>query len=55
MGPTIKHMWEQEKEHRAKFEKLINEYRVRPTVLTPIWHIAGFALGAGNYLIKLYN
>jgi ubiquinone biosynthesis monooxygenase Coq7 len=40
-------MWEQEKEHKAKFEELINEYRVRPTALIPIWNIAGFLLGAG--------
>lgn len=50
-GPTIQHMWEQELEHRKKFEELINKYRVRPTALTPIWHIAGFALGAGTALL----
>uniref|UniRef100_A0A1I8NT86 Uncharacterized protein n=1 Tax=Stomoxys calcitrans TaxID=35570 RepID=A0A1I8NT86_STOCA len=49
MGKTIAHMWEQEKEHRRKFEVLINQHRVRPTVMTPIWNIAGFALGAGSY------
>lgn len=51
MGSTIKHMWEQEKVHREQFEVLINQYRVRPTVLTPIWNIAGFALGAGTALL----
>lgn len=51
MGPTIKHMWEQEKDHRERFEKLINKYRVRPTALTPIWNVAGFALGAGTALL----
>lgn len=51
MGPTIKHMWEQEKKHREKFEQLISEYRVRPTVMTPFWNIAGFALGAGTALM----
>ncbi|GBP51765.1 5-demethoxyubiquinone hydroxylase, mitochondrial [Eumeta japonica] len=50
-GPLIEHMWEQEKRHREKFEELINKYRVRPTVLTPIWNIAGFALGAGTALM----
>lgn len=50
-GPLIQHMWDQEKKHRAKFEELINEYRVRPTVLTPIWNVAGFALGAGTALL----
>lgn len=50
-GPTIKHMWEQEKVHRQEFEKLIREYRVRPTVMTPIWNVAGFMLGAGTALL----
>ncbi|XP_031621121.1 5-demethoxyubiquinone hydroxylase, mitochondrial [Contarinia nasturtii] len=51
VGPTLKHMWEQEKVHRNEFEKLIREYRVRPTVMTPIWNLAGFALGAGTALL----
>lgn len=50
-GPLIQHMWDQEKKHRAKFEELINEYRVRPTALTPIWNVAGFMLGAGTALL----
>lgn len=51
VGPTIKHMWEQEIEHRTQFESLINKHRVRPTVMTPLWNIAGFALGAGTALL----
>lgn len=51
MGPMIKHMWDQEKVHREKFEKLIIEYRVRPTIMTPIWNIAGFMLGASTALL----
>lgn len=47
VGKTIAHMWEQEKEHRRQFEELINKHRVRPTVMTPIWNVAGFVLGAG--------
>lgn len=50
-GPTIKHMWEQEVEHRKEFEKLIRKYRVRPTIMTPFWNVAGFALGAGTALL----
>lgn len=41
-------MWDQEKEHRKKFDELLPKYRARPTVMLPIWNIAGFALGAGN-------
>lgn len=47
----ITHMHEQEKEHLAKFNALITERGVRPTALTPLWHMAGFALGAGTALI----
>ena len=50
-APTIRHMADQERVHRATFEKLIGEKRVRPTALLPIWHIAGFALGAGTALL----
>ncbi|CAH0391926.1 unnamed protein product [Bemisia tabaci] len=51
VGPKIAEMWEQEKVHKAKFDELINKYRVRPTALLPIWNIAGFALGAGSALL----
>lgn len=47
-------MWEQEKEHKAKFEELIPKYRVRPTVLLPLWNVAGFVLGAGTVLFYFY-
>lgn len=39
------HMWEQEKVHLELFEKHVRERRVRPTVLMPIWNIAGYVLG----------
>ncbi|XP_038064243.1 5-demethoxyubiquinone hydroxylase, mitochondrial-like [Patiria miniata] len=51
VGPIIQEMWDQEKHHRATFERLIPEHRVRPTALLPIWNIAGFALGAGTALL----
>jgi ubiquinone biosynthesis monooxygenase Coq7 len=50
-GPTIRHMKEQEDRHLAAFEDLIVERQVRPTVLHPLWNIAGFALGAGTALL----
>lgn len=50
-GPTIQHMWDEEKVHKAKMEELINKHRVRPTVMVPIWNIAGFMLGAGSALL----
>lgn len=51
MGKTIGHMWEQEKHHRQQFEQLIQQHRVRPTIMTPIWNVAAFALGAGTALL----
>jgi ubiquinone biosynthesis monooxygenase Coq7 len=41
----------QEEDHRACFDKLVNERGARPTVLQPVWHVAGFALGAATALI----
>jgi ubiquinone biosynthesis monooxygenase Coq7 len=50
-GDTLRHMLHQEQEHLDAFNKLIVERRVRPTLLTPLWHAAGFALGAGTALL----
>lgn len=47
----VNHMWEQEKEHLRTFEKLIPEYQARPTALLPLWHAAGYILGAGSALV----
>ena len=44
-------MQAQEAEHLARFDKLLTERRMRPTALTPIWRVAGFALGAGTALL----
>ena len=50
-GDTIRHMAAQEAEHLDTFDRLVAEHRVRPTVLSPIWHIAGYALGAATALM----
>ncbi|MDF1733904.1 MAG: demethoxyubiquinone hydroxylase family protein [Minwuia sp.] len=50
-GETIRHMAEQEEKHLKTFDDLLNERHVRPTLLSPIWHVAGFALGAGTALL----
>ncbi len=47
-GPALAHMQEQEEAHLARFSALIAERRVRPTALLPLWHLAGFALGAAT-------
>ena len=38
-------MWDQEKSHLKEFERLMPKYRARPTLLLPLWEVAGFALG----------
>ena len=48
-GPArdaVAEMVEQEQRHLETFDRLIAERRVRPTLLSPIWRVAGFALGA---------
>ena len=50
-GPTIRHMQQQEQVHLDTFSRLIAERRVRPTALLPVWHVAGFALGAATALL----
>ena len=51
VGETIRRMAEQEQKHLETFDRLIVERRVRPTALTPVWHAAGFALGAASALL----
>lgn len=50
-GPLLAKMAEQERHHLETFNRLIAERRVRPTILAPLWHVAGFALGAGTALM----
>ena len=47
----ILHMAQQEEAHRARFDAMIVERGVRPTLLHPVWSAAGFALGAATALI----
>ncbi len=50
-GHVIRHMLEQELKHLDAFEKFMVERRARPSVLLPVWHVAGFALGAATALM----
>ncbi len=47
----IREMAEQEQRHLNGFDELVADRNVRPTLLSPIWHAAGFALGAGTALL----
>ena len=44
----IQHMMEQEQEHLDTFDTLLNDYKVRPSLLDPLWGAAGFMLGAAT-------
>jgi ubiquinone biosynthesis monooxygenase Coq7 len=37
--------------HLQAFDKLLTDRRVRPTLLAPVWRVAGFALGAATALL----
>ncbi len=45
-GDLLRHMAEQEQVHLDMFGQMIAKRRVRPTAMLPLWHVAGFALGA---------
>ena len=50
-GPLLREMAATEERHLDRFNAMLAERRVRPTALSPVWHIAGFALGAGSALL----
>ena len=53
-GPArsaVEHMAAQERRHLETFDKMMVERRVRPTALNPLWHVAGYALGAATALM----
>jgi ubiquinone biosynthesis monooxygenase Coq7 len=47
----VSRMAMQEQRHLKRFEELVAARSIRPTILQPFWHVAGFALGAGTALI----
>jgi ubiquinone biosynthesis monooxygenase Coq7 len=48
---VIAHMAAQEKKHFDIFSEMVKARRVRPTALEPVWHVAGYALGAATALM----
>lgn len=44
-GPEIKHMLHQEEEHLEYFNEELLKRKIRPSLLQPFWHHAGYALG----------
>ena len=51
LAAELEDMAAHEAVHLAAFDRLLTEHGVRPTVLTPLWRLAGFALGAGTALM----
>jgi len=47
----IRHMAAQEQRHLDGMNRIMAQRGVRPTLMGPIWHVAGFALGAGTALL----
>jgi 3-demethoxyubiquinol 3-hydroxylase len=47
----IAHMAAQEERHLRAFDALMIERGVRPTIFAPVWHVAGFGLGAVTALL----
>ena len=50
-GRKIEAMARAERLHHLEFNRLIAARRVRPTLLSPLWSVAGFALGAATALM----
>jgi len=50
-APLIARMAAQEQRHLARFDELLAERGVRPTLLQPLWSVAGHALGAATALL----
>ena len=51
LAGELEEMEGHERVHLAAFDRLLNARQVRPTVLTPAWRVAGFALGAATALM----
>ena len=51
LSDGFKDLQQQEAEHLKAFDGLLAERQVRPSLLTPLWRAAAFALGAGTALM----
>lgn len=50
-GAAIRTMAAGERKHLETFDKMMVARRVRPTVLQPLWHVAGYALGVATAML----
>lgn len=51
LAPVLDEMLAQEQEHFDYFDEKLKETRTRPTVLSPLWKMGGFMMGAGSALL----
>lgn len=51
ISAALREMEEGEAEHLKTFNRLLAERSVRPTLLSPLWSVAGFGLGAATALM----
>ncbi|KAL6068623.1 Ubiquinone biosynthesis protein coq7 [Balamuthia mandrillaris] len=49
--PVIAEMARQEEKHLKAFNEMMVKHRVRPSALSPLWEVAGYALGVGTALL----
>ena len=51
LAQTLGEMQAHEQVHLNRFDELLTEHGVRPTLMAPAWRLAGFALGAATALM----
>ena len=51
LAQQLKDMEGHEQVHLTRFNQLLTERGVRPTLMSPVWRAAAFALGAGTALL----
>lgn len=51
LAATLGEMQAHEQVHLDRFDQLLTEHGVRPTLMAPAWRLAGFALGAATALM----
>lgn len=52
LKPVLQHMWDQEVHHHNTFNTLQLKNRVRPSLITPLWKLGAFVMGAGTAIIS---
>lgn len=49
--PVVQEILNEEEIHLSTFNKMVEERRVRPTALQPVWTVGAYLLGAGTALL----